>query len=552
MHRRHVVWFALASLGSLGPLALLPGCGDDTVAAGAPTDGGTGDATSSGADASSPDGDLTSDGSASGDDGATADGSKGDGGVGPTCWPFDRPSTAALRASPRKVFSHYFSPYPISLDNDPPVNDYYARNYLKPAGESGAHAFCGGLLRERPLPQPPYPQGVDYEEKNMELEVKRALAIGLDGFTYDVLSVTPGNAHRTRLEKLLAAAHLVDPAFVIQLVPDMTSSAFGGDSGGTDADALAGLKTLMTAFGASPSVMRLADGRVVISPFGAERRNAAFWIDAMKQLATAGHPVALVPMPVGSWSSNASKFSGVTLYGASSWGTRTVSGAASLKTAAAAPRSQGLVWMAPVAPQDSRPKNLNFTEGDNSRAYRAQWESVISGGADWVQLITWNDYSEDSEIAPSSQTNTAFYDLSAYYTTWFKQGAQPPIVRDAIYYFHRAHSMDIAVAPPDLTKQQSAMAAVNGPSVSTNEIELVGLLTSPGTLQITVAGKSLQKDVGAGIQSFTVPLAEGVPTFRLLRGGAKVIELGSATTINNQIVYQDPLYHAGASPTCAP
>ena len=41
-------------------------------------------------------------------------GAGGGGGAGPTtpCWPFDAPALGALRASPKKVFAHYFSPYP--------------------------------------------------------------------------------------------------------------------------------------------------------------------------------------------------------------------------------------------------------------------------------------------------------------------------------------------------------------------------------------------------------------------------------------------------------
>lgn len=472
--------------------------------------------------------------------------------AGITCWPFDPPSTQTLRASAKKVFAHYFSPYPISLDNADPANDYYARNYLNPAGEGGAHAYCGGLLRERPLPQTPWSSGVDWQEKNMEIEVHRAIAIGLDGFTYDVLGVADGNAHRVRLDKLLDAAYAVDPAFVILLVPDMTVGAFGG-GGGTDAQALAGLRTLLTAEAAKPSVMRLSDGRIVLSPFGAEKRSAAFWNDAMAQLEADGHPVALVPMPIGSWASNASHFDGVTLYGASSWGTRTVSGAASLETAPQLPHSKGLVWMGPIGPQDSRPKSLVFTESNNSAAFRAQWDATLAGGADWVQLITWNDYSEDSEISPSSQTRTAFYDLSAYYIAWFKLGAQPPITRDALYAFYRAHSMDPAVAPPDLTQQDGGvMKPFNGPTTSTDEIELVGLLTAPGTLEISIGGQTHSQAVSAGIQRFTIPLEEGTPTFRLVRGGGTVITLVGHTPIDNGITYQDPLYHADAQPTCVP
>ncbi len=238
------------------------------------------------------------------------------------------------------------------------------------------------------------------------------------------------------------------------------------------------------------------------------------------------------------------------LYGASSWGVRTVAGAAGLHDVPAQVHAAGLLWMGPVAPQDSRPKDFNFTEANNSAAFRAQWDAAITGGADWIQLVTWNDYSEDSEISPSSQTNDAFYDLSGYYTTWLKTGAQPPIERDALYYFHRAHSMDPTVAPPS-AMQTMPFTAVNG-STMANDIEVVGFLTAPGTLEIDVGATTQTLDVPAGIQSFTIPLVEGTPTFKLVRGGSTVVTLTSATAIDNTIAYQDPLYHAGASLTCAP
>src|SRR5829696_9134926 len=43
------------------------------------------------------------------------------------------------RRSARKVFPHYFGQLPRSLDNSP-TPDYYDREYLRVAGESGEHA----------------------------------------------------------------------------------------------------------------------------------------------------------------------------------------------------------------------------------------------------------------------------------------------------------------------------------------------------------------------------------------------------------------------------
>ena len=56
-----------------------------------------------------------------------------------TYLPFDMPSTAVLRSSPKKVFAHYVPWSPISYDNKPGAIDYYAKNYLDPNGEAGKY-----------------------------------------------------------------------------------------------------------------------------------------------------------------------------------------------------------------------------------------------------------------------------------------------------------------------------------------------------------------------------------------------------------------------------
>jgi hypothetical protein len=58
--------------------------------------------------------------------------------------PFELPAQSVLKGSAKKVFAHYFTPYPISLDDKAADADYYTRNYLTPGGEGGKHAAYGG------------------------------------------------------------------------------------------------------------------------------------------------------------------------------------------------------------------------------------------------------------------------------------------------------------------------------------------------------------------------------------------------------------------------
>ena len=470
----------------------------------------------------------------------TTDETTGGGVEATPCWPFDAPPLATLRAAPKKVFAHYFSPYPLSIDNKEADVDYYAKHYLRPEGEDSKFAYCGGFLKERPLPQPPRPEGVDFELVNFEQEVRRAAALGLDGFTYDILSTT--GTHWERLLKLLDAASNVDPEFRIVLMPDMTSTYKG-----TDAEAQAAFLASIALVAAHPAVFHTEDGALLLAPFGADKRTPAWWATTFQALADQGTPAALWPVFVSPWSAATMSFTAaLPLYGTSSWGPATVPGATGYAKNAEQAHALGLRWMAPVRPQDSRPKDLIYSEAGNTQTLRLLWDAAIVGDAEWAQLITWNDYSEASEFSPSTAIQWAIFDLTAYYVTWFKTGAQPPIVRDAIYYSHRVHATD---ATPDLTLQASVYEPVNGGEPA-DEIELLAFLTAPATLEIEVAGAVHSLAAEAGIRSLRVPLAEGTPSFRVVRDGAVVTEVTSAAEISNDIVYQDMLYRSGGSLPC--
>lgn len=459
------------------------------------------------------------------------------------CWPYDAPPQETLRASEKKVFAHYFSPFPLSIDNQPPDADYYATHYLRPAGENGKFYEGGGFINERPVPQAPRPDD-GWEEANLEVEVRRAAAIGLDGFTYDLLATS--GTHWDRLTKLLHAIPRAVPTFRVLLTIDMTAEDFGG----TDETARNAIVTSVPRVAGDPSMWHLDDGRLVMAAFyatgGASQRSAAFWKSTLDALAAKGVSVAFVPMPTGDWRSDTDALlaANVPVYAPTTWAYRTPASTYAGAESAERAHAKGLAWMNPVGPQDGRPKDRSYVEFENSKTFRQGWDAAITGGADLVQMITWNDYSEDSEISPSSRTNHAFYDLTGYFTAWFKTGHAPPIVRDALYYVHRTNPANATVT------KGKPFTTFNG-TTGRDEIELLGFLTSPGTLEITIGGATTSQDVPAGIQSFRAPLAAGTPTFRLRRNDQMIVELVSASPIRGASVeFFDPLYHAGTSLSC--
>jgi len=447
-----------------------------------------------------------------------------------TEWAFDRPALATLRQSQKKVFAHYFTPFPISLDNRAGDKDYYAVHYLNPKGEKGKFETVGGYLRQRPLPRPSRSEA-DWQLLDMKEEVRRAVALGLDGFVCDILDHK--GVHFERVKLLLEAANQVDPGFKIVLMPDMQSKF---------KDQPERLTETIRTLSAYPAVYRMNDGRVVVAPYNAQRQSVDWWKDWLRDIRGQNVKVAFMPLFQG-WGKYAADFASISA-GMSDWGSRSPKAQARWRNMASEAHKYTSIWMTPVSPQDMRPRSSSYTETSNSESFRIMWQNAISGGADWVQLITWNDYSEASEIAPSTHTQYAFYDLTAYYTTWFKTGRPPRIVRDVLYYFHRVQSLSV---PSKDNARPGTLRASAGSDPPSNEIELLAFLAQPGTLEIEIGGRVQRQEAQAGITEFRIPLREGRPKFRLVRQGTPVISLESAFTISNARNIENLLYHAGSS-----
>jgi len=105
------------------------------------------------------------------------------------------------------------------------------------------------------------------------------------------------------------------------------------------------------------------------------------------------------------------------------------------------------LYMAGVCPAYN---SANLRDFHGMHGYGAVWEGVIRDGADWVELTTWNDYNEDSNLMPFrwkdgwekqySDHDEAFLDVTEYYSAWFRTGVLPKITQDKVYYAYRNRS----------------------------------------------------------------------------------------------------------------
>jgi glycosyl hydrolase family 71/Big-like domain-containing protein len=442
--------------------------------------------------------------------------------------PFNLANVSSLRSSSKKVFAHYFPAFPISFDNKTSSSDYYATQYLTINGENGKHAAYGGFLRDRPLPRA-VDTSPNWQVNDMKVEVQRAIAAGLDGFTVDILGIE--GAGWTRTTTLIQAAAEVDSGFKIVLMPDAASLA------SIDASTLA---SKIASIANASSVYHLTDERLVVSPFYPEKQTAAYWsnfISVMKN--TYGIEVAFVPCFL-NYAGNVDAYAPFS-YGFSNWGSRNTATNINLNKNINDAHSKGKIWMQPVSFQDVRPRSSVYDEAGNTENLRTTWTAAQSG-ADWVQLTTWNDYSETTEFAPSLNSGYVPLDLSSYYLTGFKNGITPMVARDVIYISHRVQPYEIA-SP----SQPNRMSLRAGSTPARNTVEFLTYLTAASTITAKVGATTYIYSAPAGVYAKTYPLADGLIYGSVSRNGNILTDVTTKAPIVSSRPTQDLGYYAVSS-----
>lgn len=410
-------------------------------------------------------------------------------------------------ARDKLVIAHYHPFYPLSKDDEPASGDAYTTRYLNVLGEGGRHVAYGGYLRDRPLPREP--RGTSYQIKDMRTEVRRAVAAGLDGFSVNLIG-THGSSSDSRLSLLLEAAADISPAFSITLMPDLYPAQVPVPTPTEMAEYLATV-------GRHPNVHRTEQGRLVVAPFGADREGAAYWTQVlvlMRQLY--GEDPFFVPCLLDYWRSAPSM--APISDGLSAWGYRNVGADESNDVAGMArdAHARGKLWMHPVAYGDSRPSKATYNESANTSLLRHTFTTASKESAEWVQVITWNDYAENTFVSPSPSIGWAVLDLVSYYADAFRSGHAPHITRDVGYLSYRRQ---FHTTPGSLQPVSPTARAGTAPR---DQIEALAFLRKPARLIIRVGETLKKRRVGAGVKVLRAPLDVGVPSLVVKRAGRTV------------------------------
>ena len=443
--------------------------------------------------------------------------------------PYTNPKVSATE---KKVFAHYFPPYPTSLDNQPTSSDYYTRNYLNPAGEAGKFQAYGGLLRDRPIGRPALTG--DYGLADAVTEVHQAVDAGVEGFLTDIMSFN--SRSWTGSLQMSEAAAKSGTGFVVAPNVDMTSPI-------KDAS-IATMAANLATFYKTPGAYRLPDGRYLLSTFKAEAKPAAYWKAVITELATKHNvKVAFVGILLSISDAQVQEYAPIS-YALGVWGARDADLVMRMRNRAADVHKLGVKWMSPIAVQDVRHTQLRYAESNNTELLRASWSRAISDGADFAQLITWNDYSESTSFAPSISHRNAFLDVNGYYANEFKTHTKPAIKGDELVVTHRIQKAGLKPLIQTTVMSPTQSGSKTPPR---DTVEVLSILRAPATVTLKVGATTKTVVAPAGVSQFTLPLTTGTVSARATRTGQSVAAVTSPHKVVSSINYWDLQYYAATS-----
>jgi hypothetical protein len=153
------------------------------------------------------------------------------------------------------------------------------------------------------------------------------------------------------------------------------------------------------------------------------------------------------------------------------------------------------------------------------------WADTIDDQATLVQLITWNDYNENTHLAPAYNTRYTIYDLTGYFIEQWRTGKPPAVDHDRVYLTYAKYPKDANSWPFKIRDRRD------------RALEVLTILPSPATVRLPGRGIEYEAPAGLHVQQFPVP--PGPVIAEVVRGGKVAVRLDSPEPITDRPFRQD-------------
>lgn len=429
-------------------------------------------------------------------------------------------AACAAHGAEKKVFAHYMGCWPASAcaAEDERLCDRGLKRTLAGANTNDYCSWVGGRIANKPL----VPLGFDGDRKEIaKLEISRAIRAGIDGFAFDAWA---GGGSPMLLDEFFDAAEEMKVDFGLTICFD--ASCHGEQKWLKDipemrdrfvATAKYVLRHVdspnMARFNGKPLFFGYYSGSIVKRVKGepaAERRARAG--EAWRQWRAAlpcevflhGCLEGLVEWAnpkfdyeaCGRWAAETFDAVGAFLGTDREWA---IDGAIWRYV-----RNAGGKWSQPMFFQYDN-KCGGIVSGGGLEYIHRNWKLAMERGSELLQFVTWNDYGEETVLAPTLGTAYTVMRLNRHYADWFRTGNEPKVDKDEV---HVAFRRTIGTEPP--FPFHGRLQALP------EELEVLTFLVAPARVGVPGYGTY---DAPAGMSYRRFPLVEGPVSASVSRRG---------------------------------
>lgn len=387
-------------------------------------------------------------------------------------------------------------------------------------------------------------------------EIALAQRHGIDGFLLDVGAWKTGNGDNLQstnyvesADRMYQAARELNSGFLLAMAPEYSVQPFPEN-----------IQDMVLRYRDHPNQL-YHEGKIVLSGYC----SASMFAPSMAKFKADGVPVCLVSnifMPRFLYNPSMENYvdeltaapylDGLMMFNAEQVGTVLNMNSAGRR----ATQKMGKLLAAGVIPAYN---SANLADFHGLHGYLTMWQSALNDGADWISIVIWNDYNEDSGLMPSRwpfgserylyDRDESLLDVTAFTSAWFKSGIQPAITQDKLFVSYRNRSKWLRKAWDGNKWVDVSLGGGHYDQIHDDVQDVVyvdSFLTAPASLTVYL-GKTQQRfTLPAGIGHVELPMTPGVPRLTLERN-AKVLAdvLGRKQIIEKETEYNSVFgYHA--------
>lgn len=219
------------------------------------------------------------------------------------------------------------------------------------------------------------------------------------------------------------------------------------------------------------------------------------------------------------------------------------------------------LYMAGVSPYYN---SANVRDMQGIHGYGAVWKGIIRDDADWVEIVTWNDYNEDTNLMHYKwkrnwhkqlyNRDGSLLDATAYYISWYKRGKAPEIQQDKLFFAYRDRSKWLVKAWHAKKKEWKTHTMGKWPFTQIHDdvldrVYFSTFLTKPARLSVSIAGTEKTFEMPAGVKHRSIPMKPGVPHFVLQRQGKELFDVVGRRTIIEKETKENSRYFGSHRPS---